>query len=200
MTIRVDRDAAPLVDGEHDLHVAVGELLHLGGDLDLEVALVLVVVLQLLLGSLHLHRVVDAAQLEVDLVLQRRWSSCLLPTNSTSRTKGRSTTTNVTLTPPSKSSTASWTSSKKPRREDGPEILGEREGLKALPSRALDPAEDHRLLDPAVALDGELLDDDRAGLGRAARGGGRDEAAPEQNEGERRDTARGLVGTGALRP
>ena len=68
---RLDRHLTPLDDVEDQLHVRVGELLDGRGDLDLEVALVLVEVAQLLHGALHVDRVVDAPELQVDLLLER---------------------------------------------------------------------------------------------------------------------------------
>ena len=64
----VDRDPASLVDREHDPDVAVGELVDGRRDRDLVVALFLVMVLQLLAGTLYVHGVVDAAELEVEAV------------------------------------------------------------------------------------------------------------------------------------
>src|SRR4030095_16722191 len=57
-----------------------------------------------------------------------------LPTNSTSRTNGRSVTTKVTFTPPSKSSTLSWTSSKKPRLKIARRSSEAWDGLKGAPT------------------------------------------------------------------
>src|SRR6059058_1474120 len=57
----VDLDLAPLDDVEHHAHVAVGELLDIRCQLDLEVPLVLVEVPELLDGALDVHRVVHAA-------------------------------------------------------------------------------------------------------------------------------------------
>src|SRR6266571_4095826 len=52
---------------EDDLDVPVGEFLHRGRDLNLEIPVVLVGVPDLLDGALDVHRAVDTAQLEVDL-------------------------------------------------------------------------------------------------------------------------------------
>src|SRR3989440_5527882 len=54
--------------------------------------------------------------------------------NSTSRTNGRSSTTKVTFTPPSKSSTLSWTSSKNPRLKIERRSSEAWEGLKGSPT------------------------------------------------------------------
>src|SRR5262249_9313180 len=66
---RLDGDLASLDDVEDQLHVRVGELLDGGGDLDLEVAFVLVEIAKLLDRALHVDRVVDAPELHIDLVL-----------------------------------------------------------------------------------------------------------------------------------
>ena len=49
--------------------------------------------------------------------------------------------------------------------EDRAEIVTEPRGGELRADRALDPAEDHRLLHPAVAFDGDVFDQDRRRLG-----------------------------------
>src|SRR5207245_3350429 len=67
----VDRDPSPFVDAERHPHVAVGELLDPRRDLDLEVALLLVLLLEPLRGLLDLDRVVDAPELQLGLLQER---------------------------------------------------------------------------------------------------------------------------------
>jgi hypothetical protein len=72
----------------------------------------------------------------------------------------------VTFTPPSKSSILSWTSSKNPSAKTERTSSESWAGLKGGPDAGLHAAEDDRLLHAAVALHGELLDQDgRRGLG-----------------------------------
>src|SRR5207244_1907407 len=65
------RSAPTFADREYDLHVTVGKRLGLGRDLDLEVAFLLVVILELFSRALDVDGVVDTAKLEVDLVTER---------------------------------------------------------------------------------------------------------------------------------
>src|SRR5262249_31352836 len=67
----VDVDLPPLGDAERDAHVAVRQRLHVRRDADLEVPFLLVVLFELLGGAIDVDGIVDAAELQVDLLLQR---------------------------------------------------------------------------------------------------------------------------------
>src|SRR2546425_374269 len=75
----VDLDLTTLDEAEHHANVTVGKLLDVRRHLDLEIPLVLVEVPELLDGALDVYRVVDAAQLEIDLVLELRGLHGLVP-------------------------------------------------------------------------------------------------------------------------
>src|SRR5262249_21217864 len=67
----IDPDLPSFADPERDADVPVGELLHVGVDLDLEVAFRLVVLLQLLRGATDVDRVVNGPELDVGLLRER---------------------------------------------------------------------------------------------------------------------------------
>ena len=115
-----------------------GSLLGVGRDRDLEVALLLVGLLELLGGAVDLDGVVDAPSLSVDLLGEGGGVELLVAGELTmSRTNGRSTTMKVTFTPPSKSSTLSWTSSKKPSAKMARMSSARRVGENGVPALVL---------------------------------------------------------------
>src|SRR5262249_35851752 len=75
----IDPDLPSFGDPEGDADLAVGQLLHVRVDLDLEVAFRLVVLLQLLGGAADVHRIVDGPELDVGLLRERVRLDLLVP-------------------------------------------------------------------------------------------------------------------------
>src|SRR6266568_432210 len=166
----VDADATAFVDAEDDLDVAVRELFDLGGDLNLEIPLGLVVVLQHFLRFLHRHRVVDAAELEVDLVLEVGGGELLVPGEVDVPDERALDHYERDLQAALEILHLQLDVVEEPETEDGAHVLRELRRIKEAAGLRLDAAQDDRLLDTAIAFDGDVLDDD--GAGRLSEGRG----------------------------
>src|SRR6266478_8483670 len=156
----VDADPPTLRDSVGHGDVPVGELLGLGGDADLEVAILLVVLLELVGALVNLHRVVDASQLELDLLLQGGRVLLLVPGEDDVADERPLHHHVGQLDAPLEVLDLHLHVVEEAETEDGPDILGGAVGDEGTADLGADPAEDHRLLHPAVALDRDLLDED----------------------------------------
>ena len=183
---RVDLDLPPLGDAEHHTHVGVGELLDVRGDLDLEVALVLVELAQLLDRALDVHRVVDPPQLEIDLFLEVLRLQLLVARE-----------THVAHERPLRHDEGHLDAAlevldphvhviEEPEAEDRADVLREEVRVEGGTDGALHAAEDDGVLDAPGAFDRELLDDDgrlspRRSLGSRELGEGEDDHHGDDN-------------------
>src|SRR2546425_836780 len=158
----VDADARLLTV---HLHVAVGELLDVRRDLDLEVALALVVVLHPLARALDVHGVVDAAELEVDLVLQVVGGDVLVADEVDVAHERPLHDDEADLHAPLEVLDFHLDVVEEAEREHGADVLGELGGTEGRADGRFHAAEDDRLLHAAIALDGELFDEDGGLLG-----------------------------------
>src|SRR5437667_4043141 len=161
----LDLHLAAFVDGEDDLHVAVGELLDVRRDLDLEVAVALVVVLHPLARALDVHGVVDAAELEVDLVLQVVGGDVLVADEVDVAHERPLHDDEADLHAPLEVLDFHLDVVEEAEREHGADVLGELGGTEGRADGRFHAAEDDRLLHAAIALDGELFDEDGGLLG-----------------------------------
>src|SRR5881397_3739186 len=164
----VDLDLAPLDDVEHHAHVAVWELLDIRRQLDLEVPLVLVEVPELLDGALDVHRVVHAAQLDVDLVLELGRLQGLVADEVDVSHEGPLADDEGHLHSAFEVLDPRLHVVEEAQAEDRPDILGEEARVEGGADGALDPAQHDGLLNPLRALDCDLLDDDRGCWDRCA--------------------------------
>ena len=180
----IDGHAAALVDDEGDPHVAVRELLDLGGDLRLEVALFLVVLAELLASPLDVDGVIDAAELEVDL-LQQGVGADLLVAGEVDVADERALGDHEHDPHPALEVLdphAHVVEESEP--EDPAKILAEEGGVEGAAELRLHPTQDHRLLDATVTLDREFFDEDGRGLLRARlQGQGEQDEGAENGEG-----------------
>ena len=158
----VDGDPAPLVDAEDDFHVPVGELLHFRGDLDLEIALGLVVILEHFLGLLHHHRVVHAAELEVDLLLEIAGRELLVSGEVDVADERALDEHERHLHPAFEVLHLELDVVEESQGKDGAHVLRELRGIEEAARLRLDAPEDHRLLDAAISFDGDVADGDGA--------------------------------------
>src|SRR5438034_316707 len=163
----VDLDLTTLDDAEHHANVTVGKLLDVRRHLDLEIPLVLVEVPELLDGALDVYRVVDAAQLEIDLVLELRGLHGLVPGEVDVPDERPFVDDERHLHPALEVLDPHLHVVEEAQAEDRPDVLGEEGRVEGRADGGLDPAEHDGLLDPPRALDRDLLDDDRAQLSRA---------------------------------
>src|SRR5215813_596889 len=148
----VDLHLPAFVDREHDLHVAVGELLDVRRDLDLEVPFTLVVVLHPLARALDLHRVVDAAEFEVDLILQLVGGDRFVPDEVNVPHERALHDDEPHLHAALEVLNLELHVVEEAKREDRPHVLGELGRTEERADGRLDAAEDHRLLHAAIAL------------------------------------------------
>src|SRR5947208_988833 len=167
----VDLDLTTLDDAEHHANVTVGKLLDVRRHLDLEIPLVLVEVPELLDGALDVYRVVDAAQLDIDLVLELRGLHGLVPGEVDVPDERPFVDDERHLHPALEVLDPHLHVVEEAQAEDRPDVLGEEGRVEGRADGGLDPAEHDGLLDPPRALDRDLLDDDRALLGPLRRGG-----------------------------
>ena len=167
----LDLDLAPLGDAEGDADVPVGEPLHVGGDGDLEVALLLVVVLELLRRAVDVDGVVDAAELEVDLLLERRGVKLLVAGEDDVADEGSLDDREDQPHPALEVLHLELHVVEEAQGEDVPDVVGETGGDEGVTDLGGHAAEDDRLLHAPVPLDGDVLDDDRPwlALGRGLR-------------------------------
>ena len=166
----VDLDLPPLDDAEYHAHVPVGELLDVRSHLDLEVPLVFVEVLELLDDTLDVHGIVDAAQLEVDLVLELAGLHGLVADEVDVSDKGPLPDDERHLHPAFEILDPRLHIVEEAQVEDRPDVLGEEARVEGGADGALDPPEHDGLLNPLRTLDRDLLDDDRGRLGSLRRG------------------------------
>src|SRR5262249_21001353 len=179
----VDGDLAPLDDVEDQAHVAVAELLDGRGDLDLEVALVLVVVAELVDGALHVDRVVDTPELDVDLLLQGFAVSLLVSDEVDvpyERALGYD---EDHLHSALEVLNPHLDVVEKTEAEDGLDVLREARGIEGRADGALDAAEDDGFLHPPVALDADVADEDRLARRRLRAGSCDDQKARSEHNG-----------------
>src|SRR5690349_1594726 len=169
----VDADPPALRDAVGDGDVAVGELLDLGGDADLEVPLLLVELLQLVRPPVHLHRVVDAAELEVDLVLQGRRVLLLVAREYDVADEGPLDHHVGELDAALEVLDLDLHVVEEPEAEDRPDVLRGAVGHEGAADLGPHAGQDHRLLHPAVALDRDFLDEDLPVSGGRGLGQGR---------------------------
>ena len=143
-----------------------GELLDLGGDPDLEVALLLVGLLELLGGAVDLDGIVDGAQLEVDLLGQGGRVELLVAAEEDVAHEGPLDHHEGELDAALEVLDLEPARRRRSRARRWPGCP-RRGGMatNGAPILARDTAQDDRFLDPAVTLDRDLLDDDRRGLG-----------------------------------
>src|SRR5258706_3464389 len=149
----LDRHLAPFDDVEDQLHVRIGEFLDGGSDLDLEVALVLVEVAELFDGTLHVDRVVHAAELHVDLVLQGVPVFGLVAHEVDVANEGALRDGEDDLDAALEVLDPQLDVVEEAEAEDGADILGEKRGVEGRADGALDSAEDHGVLHTPIAFD-----------------------------------------------
>ena len=185
-----DRDLAPLGDAEDQPHVAVAELLDVRRDLDLEVPFVLVVIAELLDRALHVDRVVDAAQLDVDLVLQGVPVALLVAGEIQVADEGALEHHERHPHPALEVVDPHLDVVEEAEAEDGADVVAENIGVEGHADGLLDAAQDHGVLDPSVALDVDVLDDDRRRRLLRFGGSGNEEAGGQDGKHRQTHSAR----------
>ena len=118
-------------------------------------------VLHLLARTLDLHRVVDASELEVDLVLQVAGGDFLVADEVDVADEGPLHHHVADLDPALEVFDPHLDVVEEAEREDGADVFRELRGAEEGADGRLHAAEDHRLLHAAIALDDDLLDEDR---------------------------------------
>src|SRR5262249_25857364 len=157
----IDPDLPSFADPERDADVPVGELLHVGVDLDLEVAFRLVVLLQLLRGATDVDRVVNGPELDVGLLRERVRLDLLVSREdhvTDERTLGDH---ENQLYPALEVLHLQLHVVEEAQRENVPDVLGQSGGNKRRADLGGDTPENDRFLDAAVSLYGDVPDDDR---------------------------------------
>src|SRR2546426_474182 len=135
------------------VNVTVGNLLDVRRHLDLEIPLVLVEVPELLDGALDVYRVVDAAQLEIDLVLELRGLHGLVPGEVDVPDERPFVDDERHLHPALEVLDPHLHVVEEAQAEDRPDVLGEEGRVEGRADGDLDPAEHDGPLDPPRALD-----------------------------------------------
>src|SRR5713101_3952082 len=170
----LDGHLAPLDDAEGHRHVAVRQLGHIRRDADLEVPLLLVHFLELLGRPRHLHGVVDAPQLQVDLLLEGGRVETLVPREGEIPDEGTLGDHEGQLHAPLEVLDLELDVVEETEREDRPDVVGRARGQEGRAHLGLYPSQDDRFLDAPVALHGEILDENpRLPARRGGLGGGR---------------------------
>src|SRR5712692_8071700 len=178
-----DGDLAPFGDAKGHGDVAVRQLLGVGRDSDLEIALFLVILLELLGRARDGDRVVDAAQLEVDLLLQGRGVELLVPGEEDVADERPLHHDEGQLDAALEVLDLQLHVVEEAQREDRPDVLGLAGGREGLSDLRADSAQNDGLLDPTIALNGEFLDEDLPL--RRRRGLGETRAGTHQEEGKK---------------
>ena len=162
------------------------QLLDLRGDADLEVALRLVEVLELVGGAVDLDRVVHGAQLEVDLLEQGGRVLLLVAREEHVADEGPLGHHVGELDAALEVLHPDLDVVEEAEGEDGPDVLGGAVGDERGADLEAHAPQDHRLLDPAVTLDRDLLDEDRplGGAGGACASAGRGPQEQGKKNGE----------------
>ena len=120
-------------------------------------------VLQHFLRLLHRHRVVDAAELEVDLVLEVGGGELLVSGEVDVPDERALDHHERDLQAALEIFHLQLDVVEEPETEDGAHVLRELRRVKEAAGLRLDAAQDDRLLDTTIAFDGDVLDDDGAG-------------------------------------
>ena len=165
----VDRDLASLRDLEDHRHVAIGQLLGLGGHHDLEVALLLVRLLELLGGAVDLDGIVDTAQLQVDLLGECGGVELLVAAEDDVAHERPLDDDEGDLHAALEVLDLELYVVEEAERKDGANVLSKAGGLKRRAGLGADAAQDYRFLDPPIPLHREVFDDRRGSRRRRGR-------------------------------
>ena len=157
----VDRDLASLRNLERHRHVAIGQLLGLGCHRDLEVALLLVRLLELLGGAVHLDGIVDTAQLQVDLLGQCGGVELLVAAEDDVAHERPLDHDEGDLHAALEVLDLELHVVEEAERKDGANVLSEAGGLKRRAGLGTDAAQDDRFLHPPIPLHHDVFDDRR---------------------------------------
>ncbi len=161
----VDGDLASLRDAERDRHVAIGQLLDVGGHRHLEVALLLVGLFELLRGPIDVDGIVDTAEPQVDLLGQRGRVELFVAAEDDVPHERPLDDDERDLDPAFKVLHLELHVVEEPEREDRPQILGEARRLKLCADLDAHTPENDGLLDAAIPLNHDVFDDDRRSSG-----------------------------------
>ena len=181
----VDGDPPPFGDAKRHPHVAVGELLDPRRDLDLEVAILLVQLLEPLRGLLDLDRVVDAPELQLGLLLERVRVDPLVADELHVTDEGALDDDERDLDATLEVLDAHLDVVEEPEPVDRPQVLAQAVRIEGGADRRLHAAEDDGVLHAAVALDGDVLDDDRRRRRRLGPGPRRRDGREHKKNGEK---------------
>jgi hypothetical protein len=183
----VDGHSPALGDTEGDADVPVGQLDHIGTDAHLEVALLLVGLLQLLGRPRHLDGVVHTAELHVDLLLQGGGVEALVPREVQIADEGSLTHHEGQLHSAFEVLHLGLDVVEEAQGEDRADVVREARGYEGTSHFGRHAAEDDRLLHAAVALHPQLLHEDLRSRGRTGGGLGErgvEEAGPRPGQGQ----------------
>src|SRR5215470_7974503 len=182
---RVDRHLAALDNAEGDADVPVGELGDVGRDARLEVALLLIELLQLFGRPRHLDGVVDRAELEIHLLLELGGVQALVAGEVDVPDEGALGHDEGQLHPALEVLDLRLDVVEESEGEDRAYVVGEAGRHEGASDLGGGPAEDDGLLDAPIALNREVLNDDRRRGRRLTERWGHGAADPEKGQGKK---------------